>query len=258
MPTSRPRSLRELHYTWFHIHSPKEMKRLWGNASVLSHLTTHFVHPPNGFIWLYLPNPGIEPRSPGASDGKESACNARDLGLTPGLERSPGEGNGNLLQWSCLENPMENGAWQVTIHRVTRVGHDWETNTFTVFPTLYAFQLLKPSSLFKLWWKSILYPWLQKRHLREQRHKAWKETEKQKRALNISSQTIILKYILDISFFLTAPHPYSSCQPQRPSKSASIVPILYPCHCYSNSAVIFPWLLSWAKSCPLIIRMLKS
>ena len=150
----------------------------------------------------------------------------------------------------------EPGRWQFIGSQ--RVGHDWETNTFTVFQTLYAFQLLKPSSLFKLWWKSILYPWLQKRHLREQRHKAWKETEKQKRALNISSQTIILKYILDISFFLTAPHPYSSCQPQRPSKSASIVPILYPCHCYSNSAVIFPWLLSWAKSCPLIIRMLKS
>ena len=44
---------------------------------------------------------------PGDSEDKESACNARDLGSIPGLERSPGEGNGNPLQYSCLENPMD-------------------------------------------------------------------------------------------------------------------------------------------------------
>ena len=48
--------------------------------------------------------------SPGGSDGKESACNARDLGSIPGLGRSPGGGNGNLLQYSCLENSMDRGA----------------------------------------------------------------------------------------------------------------------------------------------------
>ena len=48
----------------------------------------------------------------------ESACNAEDLGLIPGLGRSPGEGNGNPLQYSCLENPMEGGAWWATPHRV--------------------------------------------------------------------------------------------------------------------------------------------
>ena len=47
---------------------------------------------------------------PGGSDGKASACNAGDLGLIPGLGRSPGEGNGNPLQYFCLENPMEGGA----------------------------------------------------------------------------------------------------------------------------------------------------
>ena len=50
---------------------------------------------------------------PGGSDGKESACNARDLGSIRGLGRSPGEGNGNPLQYSCLENPMDRGVWQV-------------------------------------------------------------------------------------------------------------------------------------------------
>ena len=48
---------------------------------------------------------------PGGSDGKESVYNAGDLGLIPGLGRSPGEGNGNPLQYSCLENPMDRGAW---------------------------------------------------------------------------------------------------------------------------------------------------
>ena len=48
---------------------------------------------------------------PGASAGKASACNMGALGLIPGLGRSSGEGNGNPLQYSCLENPMDGGAW---------------------------------------------------------------------------------------------------------------------------------------------------
>ena len=46
--------------------------------------------------------------------------NAGDLGSSPGLGRSPGEGNDNPLQFSCLENPMDRGAWQATVHRVTK------------------------------------------------------------------------------------------------------------------------------------------
>jgi len=48
---------------------------------------------------------------PGGSEVKASAWNEGDLSLIPGLGRSPGEGNGNALQYSCLENPMEGGAW---------------------------------------------------------------------------------------------------------------------------------------------------
>ena len=51
---------------------------------------------------------------PGASEVKASACNAGDLGLIPGSGRSPGEVNGNPLQYSCLENPMDEGAWWAT------------------------------------------------------------------------------------------------------------------------------------------------
>jgi len=55
---------------------------------------------------------------PGGSDGKESACNAGDLSLIPESGRSPGERNGNPLQYSCLENSMDRGAWRATIHVV--------------------------------------------------------------------------------------------------------------------------------------------
>ena len=54
------------------------------------------------------------------SDSKESACNAGDLGLIPGLGKSPREGNGNLLQYSCLDNPMDRGPWQATVHGVAK------------------------------------------------------------------------------------------------------------------------------------------
>ena len=57
---------------------------------------------------------------PGGSVGKESTCDAGDVGLIPELGRSPGEGNGNLLQYSCLENPMDRGACRVTVHGVAK------------------------------------------------------------------------------------------------------------------------------------------
>ena len=81
---------------------------------------------------------GYKPRSPsfcdfplsfflGDSDGKGSTCSAGDLDLIPGPGRSPGEGNGYPLLYSCLENPMDRGAWWVTVHRFARVSHDLAT-----------------------------------------------------------------------------------------------------------------------------------
>ena len=57
---------------------------------------------------------------PGGSEVKASASNTGDLGSIPGSGRSPGEGNGNPLQYSCLENPMDGGAWWATVHGVTK------------------------------------------------------------------------------------------------------------------------------------------
>ena len=60
----------------------------------------------------------------GGSEVKTYACNAADIGSIPELGRSPGEGNGNPLHYSCLENPMDGGAWWATVHRLQRVRHN--------------------------------------------------------------------------------------------------------------------------------------
>ena len=66
----------------------------------------------------------MEEDFPGGSDSKASVYNSGDPGLIPGLGRSPGEENGNPLQYSCLENPMDRKAWGAIVHTVARVGHD--------------------------------------------------------------------------------------------------------------------------------------
>ena len=70
--------------------------------------------------WGVLPSPTILLGFPGGSDGKAIVCNSGDLGSVPGSGRSPGERNGNPLQYSCLENFMDGGAWQATVHGVAK------------------------------------------------------------------------------------------------------------------------------------------
>ena len=86
---------------------------------------------------------------PGSSDGKESACNTRDLSLIPRSGRSPGEENGDPLQYSCLGNPMDRGAWQPTVHGVARVIHDLVTKTPP--PQVMAAGLLANPNRYKDW-----------------------------------------------------------------------------------------------------------
>ena len=82
----------------------------------------------------------------GGSDGKESACNAGDPDLIPGLQRSPGEGNGYPFQHSCLENSMDRGAWWATVHG-TMKSWTW-LNNLTL--SLLTFSITKKSVLPKL------------------------------------------------------------------------------------------------------------
>ena len=78
-----------------------------------------------------------------------SACNARDLGSIPGSGRSPGEGNGNPLQNSCLENPIDGGAWWATVYRVakrrTLLSDLTLTNCINIINTIYKLYLLRDS-----------------------------------------------------------------------------------------------------------------
>ena len=93
---------------------------------------------------------------PGGSDGKASAYNMGDLGLIPGLGRSPGEGNGNPLQCSCLGSPMDRGAWGVTIHGITKSGT--QLSYWTLPLTLRLAGKTWPSSLEPV--HSSPYSWL--------------------------------------------------------------------------------------------------
>ena len=71
---------------------------------------------PYAFVRTHATTPGC----PGGSDGKESAFNAEDPGSVPGLRRPPGEGNGNPLEYSGLENSMDREAWQATVHGIAK------------------------------------------------------------------------------------------------------------------------------------------
>ena len=81
--------------------------------------------------------PGVPRGFPSGPDGKECAGEAGDLGSILGLGRSPGEGNGYPLQYSCKENSVDRGAWQATVHGVEKSWTRWVINTFTFqgFPT---------------------------------------------------------------------------------------------------------------------------
>ena len=68
---------------------------------------------------------------PGGPDGKAPVCNVGDLGSIPGLGRSPGEGNGTTIQYPCLENPMDGGAWWATVHGVAKSWTRLRDVTFT-------------------------------------------------------------------------------------------------------------------------------
>ena len=81
-----------------------------------------------------MSSPGKYTCFPGGSDGKTSAYNAGDWGSIPGLGRSPGEGHGNPLRYSYLENPMDRGACRLQSMGLQRVGHDWTTSLFFLTP----------------------------------------------------------------------------------------------------------------------------
>ena len=108
-PTHLPLGLTSLWKT-----SGRERKLTWQHGShenFISSLPVFGSRSIHTQVFHYLV-PQIAGGFPGGSEGKESFCNTGDLGWIPGLGRSPGEGNGKPLQYSCLKNPMDGGAWQ--------------------------------------------------------------------------------------------------------------------------------------------------
>ena len=85
---------------------------------------------------------------PCCSDGKESTCDAGDLGSIPGSGRSPGEGTGNPLQYSCLGNPMDRGAWWAPVHGVAKESNTTERLSLWLHNPGYKLPL-------PLWWEEV-------------------------------------------------------------------------------------------------------
>ena len=83
----------------------------------------------------------LQARIPDGSGSKESSCSAEDMGSIPGLERSPGEGNGNPLQNSYLGDPMDREAWQTTVHGVTKIQTQLSSNT-VILVNSFLFKIL--------------------------------------------------------------------------------------------------------------------
>ena len=99
------------------------------------------------YIYIYI---YIHTRLPGSPDGKESACNMADLGSIPGLGRSPGEGNSYPLQYSYLENSMDRGAWQVTVHGVAKI---------YIYIYIYILYISSPSIILQVWKHCEYHGW---------------------------------------------------------------------------------------------------
>ena len=118
---------------WISLQS-KGLSRVLSNATVQKH---QFFGAQLSFFIVHL--------FPGGPDGKVSACIAGDLGSIPGLGRSPGEGNGNPLQYSCLENSMDEGDWQAIVQWVAKSRTLLSNFTFTfTFTHIHTWPLEKP------------------------------------------------------------------------------------------------------------------
>ena len=110
----------------------------WAEAGALFELKSSLRSsdlPPLYFHGLFpsclLATTMLDSFSPGGSEVKAPACNVGDLGSSPGWGRFPGEGNGNQLQYSCLENPMDRGGWWATVHGVAKSQTRLSDFTFT-------------------------------------------------------------------------------------------------------------------------------
>ena len=136
--TQRPRR----HHTWGPIWAALLLSFLWAIGNI-QRMSTSFkmsiLHTGDKHL--------VSEEFPWWLSSKESACKAEVSGSIPGLGRSPGGGHGNPLQYSCLENPMNRGAWQATLHGVTRVGHDWSNCACKAYKMMFTEETRKQNDI---------------------------------------------------------------------------------------------------------------
>ena len=121
-------------------------------------------------LWMEACN--IVQGFPGDSDGKASAYSAGDPGSIPGLGRSPREGNGKPLQYSCLENPMDGGACRVQSMGSQRVGHDWATSiSFSIIqePVIKTISKKEKCKKSRVVWGGLTNSWEKKSREKQRR-----------------------------------------------------------------------------------------
>ena len=107
-----------------HVHKYQRFIHTYVSIYMYTHTHTHIYE----CVCVYIVYMGF----PSGSVVKNPPANTGDTGLIPGQGRSSGEGNGNPLQYSCLGNPMDRGAWCAAVYGVTRVGHNWVTKQHSV------------------------------------------------------------------------------------------------------------------------------
>ena len=183
------------------------------------------------FLWLFsrLTYWGLWGSSEGfphSSVSKESTSSTGDPGLTPGSGRSPGEGNGNPLQCSCLENSMDRGVWQATVHGVARVRHDLATKPHQSRTTNYYSNSVST------------IPCVHTSRKRIRRHDFWGD-EQRKGWINSKVHFIVIQWLSHVWLFAT---PWTasyqdSCPSPSPRACSNSCPLSQQCHPTISSSV---------------------
>ena len=130
------------------------LSTVWGPSCFLVHLASCIPPAPQQSLWGLAASAGSQGSlTPCVSEGKASACNVGDTDSIPGSGRFPGEGKGSPLQYSCLENPIDRGAWQATVHGSQRFAHDWPTSLsfFRLFVRSFVLSHLEARNHWCLW-----------------------------------------------------------------------------------------------------------
>ena len=177
---------------------------------------------------------------PGGSGGKESTCNAGDLSSVPGSGRSSGEGNGYPLQYSCLENPMDRGAWWATIHRVANSGARLPWLSMHTWLIIFHGKchkkrnqriILKKIFLLEIWWIVAIWVGVQITSIRRQR--GWSDYWSPCRLLSPPAYQILMCYRQRLALGRECTESSWGCESWRGPQGWSWKPPTFKCQMWA-------------------------